>query len=103
MNPMPPDWNDQLQTAYPIRSGPAGWGGFKLLLAIRRALQTETWDTIMAGVKRYKAWCDANGRTGTELVMKPQSFFEQAVYLEDLGPVAAKAKTVAELIAEGRE
>src|SRR5262249_6224767 len=30
---------------------------------------------LLAGTKRYRAWCDALGKTGTELVMQAQRFY----------------------------
>ena len=84
MNNLPLDWSQQLQQQYPARSGPCGWMGMKLMLAVRRALQTHTWEQIIDGVKAYKNYCDQSGRTASEFVLKPQTFFEEGIYAEQL-------------------
>lgn len=33
------------------------------------------WEDLMVGVKRYKAFCDATHKTGTEFVMQASTFF----------------------------
>lgn len=81
---MPADWSDQLQAAYPKRSGPMGWKGMRLMLAVRRALQETDWNTILEGVKRYAAYCQKSGKEGSEYVKTPKAFFEEGIYLEEL-------------------
>lgn len=92
MNDIPIMWATELQSAYPKRSGPCGWGGMKLLLAVRRALQQVTWDELIEGVKRYANYCQLSGQEGGPYVLSPQSFFEQAIYLESLSFEAPKTK-----------
>jgi hypothetical protein len=79
---MPLDWSAQLCNAYPRRSGPSGWHGTRLMLALRRALIDSTWEQIIDGCKRYKAYCQASGKEGTDYVQAPQRFIEDQSYLE---------------------
>jgi hypothetical protein len=55
----------------------------RLLLACRKALFESTWEQILNGCQRYKAYCQASGREGTEFVLKPQKFIEDGCYLEE--------------------
>lgn len=81
---MPTDWSDQLRAAYPKRSGPCGWAGMKLMMAVRRALNATHWETIMEGVKGYARYCEQSGKVGSEFVKTPQAFFDEGIYLEEL-------------------
>lgn len=83
MHDIPITWLLQLQEAYPLRSGPSGWNGMKMMLAVRRALMDHTWETIIDGCQRYKAYAKASGREGTEFVLKPQKFIEDGCFLEE--------------------
>ena len=65
---LPIDWSEQLQSAYPKRSGPCGWRGMRLMLALRRALMDSSWEEIIDGCKNYKAYCQASGKEGTDYV-----------------------------------
>jgi len=80
MNDMPTDWLDQLKTEYPKRSGPMRWP--RVFLPVRRALMDVTWSEIIEGIKRYKAYCQASGKEGSDYVIGPESFFKDEIYLE---------------------
>lgn len=83
MNPLPSDWSDQLQSAYPKRSGPSGWRSTKLMLALRRALFESTWQEIIDGCKNYARYCEQGGKTGSEFVQAPLRFIADGCYLEE--------------------
>lgn len=97
MNEMPVNWLVELSEAYPKRSGPCGWNGMKMLLCVRRALLESTWIEIMNGVKRYAKFCSQAGKEGTEYVLSPKAFFDDAVYLEELSFQAPQTKEQQEL------
>ena len=80
---LPISWADELKAVYPQRSGPSGWGSMKLMLELRRALQTSTWERILDGCKSYKAYCDQSGKTGTDYVQTPLRFIGDGCYLEE--------------------
>lgn len=68
---------------YPKRNGGQRWGDaerfFNALLK-----KGHTTEEIIAGVERYKAWCDATGKTGTELVQQAATFLgRNKGFLED--------------------
>lgn len=69
-----PDAFEQLWQAYPKRSGGnpkhTAW-----LLWQKLVNAGEDPDAIMAGVLRYRAWCEATGKIGTETVKMAKSFF----------------------------
>jgi len=96
LNAMPLDWSEQLQAAYPKRSGPSGWKGMRLMLAIRRALFESTWEQIIDGCKNYKAYCQASGREGSDFVQAPQRFIEDGSYLETFTFKAAEDPKITE-------
>lgn len=81
---LPHDWSQQLQSAYPKRSGPCGWMGTRLMLAIRRALMTTTWENLLEKAKEYRTYCQQSGTEGTVYTLKPESWLDQGIYLEDL-------------------
>jgi len=71
---LPPDYVEQLKKEYPRRDGDNGWVHVRTL--IPRALTAgATWERILAGTRAYKAYCDKNGKTGTELVKQARTFF----------------------------
>lgn len=85
-------WAAELKAAYPRRSGPTGWASMKLLLACRRALMESTWQEIIDGCERYKAYCIQSGREGTDFVQNPLRFIEDGCYLEDFTYQAPQTK-----------
>lgn len=92
MNDIPIMWATELQSAYPDRSGPSGWGSMKLLLAVRRALMDSTWEQIIDGCKNYKTYCQKSGKEGTDYVQAPLRFIADGCYLESLTFEAPKTK-----------
>lgn len=99
MNDIPIMWAQELKAAYPAKSGPVGWASMKLLLACRRALMESTWTEIIDGCKRYKAYCEASGREGTEFVQNPLRFISDGCHLEDFAYQAPQTKEQLELAA----
>lgn len=95
MNVMPTDWSEQLQSVYPKRSGPSGWKGMKLMLALRRALFDSTWEQIIDGCKNYARYCEEGGKTGSDFVQAPARFIEDGSYLEQFTFAAAVDPKVA--------
>ena len=61
MNNMPVDWINQIKAEYPARSGGLGWLDMRLMLAVRRALLTHTWEQITDAIKAYKAAMPKSG------------------------------------------
>lgn len=92
MNEIPIMWATELKDAYPAKSGPVGWASVKLLLALRRALTDSTWLEIIDGCKRYKAYCEASGREGTEFVQSPLRFISDGCHLEQFEHKAPPTK-----------
>lgn len=92
MNDIPIMWAAELKAAYPRRSGPTGWASMKLLLACRRALMESTWQEIIDGCERYKAYCIESGREGTDFIQNPLRFIEDGCYLEDFTYQAPQTK-----------
>lgn len=92
MNELPIDWSDQIQKVYPKRSGPSGWKGMKLMLALRRALINSTWDEILNGCENYKTYCTQAGIEGSTFVQNPIRFIEEGSYEEEFIYRAPKSK-----------
>jgi len=82
MNSLPPEWLNELKSAYPARSGGLGWQDMRLMLSIRSALLTHTWEQILDAIKAYKAYCQQSGKEGSEFVQKPKAWFDQGGYTE---------------------
>lgn len=97
MNEMPNDWSEQLQAVYPKRSGPSGWKGMRLMLALRRALMTSTWEEIIDGCKNYAKYCQESGSEGSSFVQAPQRFIEDGSFLEEFTHQAAVDPKIAEI------
>ena len=83
MNDLPVDWSARIEAAYPKRAGPSGWRGMRLMLAIRRALMESTFEEILDGCEKYKAFCQQSGIEGSIYVQAPIRFIEDGCYLED--------------------
>lgn len=92
MNDIPIMWATELQEAYPERSGINGWGSVRLLLALRTALQNDTWERIIDGCKRYKTYCQKTGIEGSVYVQAPYRFISEQSYLETFEHKAPKTK-----------
>lgn len=96
MTELPIDWSEQLQAVYPKRSGPSGWKGMRLMLALRRALLDSTWEQILDGCKNYAKYCQESGSEGSSFVQAPQRFIEDGSFLEEFTHQAAVDPKVAE-------
>ena len=53
------------------------------MLAIRRALMESTFEEILDGCEKYKAFCQQSGIEGSIYVQAPIRFIEDGCYLED--------------------
>ena len=63
----------EFKKAYPERSGAQPWS--RALKTIRARLKEGSqWTDILAGARRYAAYCDAADKTGTEYVMQASTF-----------------------------
>jgi len=82
MHAMPGDWLEQIKARYPRRSGGFGWLDMRLMLSVRRALLTHSWDQITQAIDAYREYCEASGKAGSELVQKPKTWFDQGGYDE---------------------
>lgn len=71
--PSEPDEFIELRKIYPKRSGDQRWK--KALQHCRARLKEgHAWDEILAGARRYAAWCEATGKVGTETVKQAATF-----------------------------
>lgn len=82
MNVLPIDWSEQIQAVYPQRSGPSGWRGMRLMLALRRALFDSSWEQIIDGCKNYAKYAQTSGIEGSSFVQAPLRFIQDGCYLE---------------------
>ena len=64
---------DLFKDAYPKRSGSNPWPK-AAKLAARLVYNGCDFEDLIDGARRYKRFCDATGKTGTELVMQAQRF-----------------------------
>lgn len=71
--PAAPQWGE-IKVHYPSRTGSQDWRR-ALIAAQARIREGDSWDDMLAGVKRYAAFCRATGKAGTEYVMQAARFF----------------------------
>lgn len=71
--PAPMQWAD-IRVHYPARVGSQDWRR-ALVAANARIREGDSWDDLLAGAKRYAAFCKATGKAGTEYVMQAARFF----------------------------
>jgi hypothetical protein len=83
VNNLPFDWSDRLKSSYPKRSGPCGWIGTRLMLALRRALMDFTWEQIINGCENYRTYCRDAGIEGTDFVQSPLRFISEGSFAEE--------------------
>lgn len=80
---------NELRAVYPKRSG-----GDSKDEAYRqyqaRLKQGETHEAMLAGATRYKAYCDATGKTGTEYVKQMATFLGRSRHYLELWEIPAK-------------
>jgi hypothetical protein len=98
---LPAEYWEILKAEYPRRYGDQGWIAVRTL--VPRALTAgATWDEILEGTRSYKRFCDATGKTGTELVKQAKTFYgPQQLWTEDYSPPTPK-KSAAQTILEQR-
>jgi hypothetical protein len=83
-----PDWFEELWKAYPKRAGsnPKGRAWFAAQKRNDEYLEASPFNSMtenegseifrmMCGIERYVAFCEATGKTGTELVLQAATFF----------------------------
>lgn len=71
-----------------------------------RVREREDLEALEGGTRRFRAWCDATGKTGTELVMQGKRFYGPSKhYLErwDLPDLPVDATTAAALAAREQQ
>jgi hypothetical protein len=71
--PAIPDWFAQFRDLYPERAGDQGWQR-ALKAANARMAEGHTPDEFIEGAMRYRAFCEATGKLGTEYVKQAASF-----------------------------
>lgn len=71
---LPEDWQQQIKAAYPKRYGGYGWAD-ALRLIQSAVARGESFEAILAGTVRYRKYCEASGKIGTELVRQAKTFF----------------------------
>lgn len=64
---------EKLRALYPKRDGAQGWSAVQRLLNAY-TVETEA-ETIIAGTKQYAIHCGRKAMTGTEYVLKAQTFY----------------------------
>ena len=67
------DWWLDFKLAYPHRAGDQGWRRAQKAANARQS-EGHAPDEFLAGAKRYAAFCEATGKTGTEYVKQAASF-----------------------------
>lgn len=65
-------WID-FKLRYPKRAGGYDWEGAKKAWRARLR-EGHTWEQLLDGADRYRAYCEAAGKIGTEIVMMPKTF-----------------------------
>ena len=75
---LPKDWLDQIKEHYPKRKGSYGW--YELERHIKARLAQFTWDQIIEGTKRYRAFAVSDEIYGTCFVMQPTRFYGRGCY-----------------------
>lgn len=91
----------ELQLIFPRRAGSQPWHDAKKAINAR-IREGHTWDEILAGAKRYAAFCRATGKEHSEHVMQAKRFCGPAKpFLEpfDLPATAAETRLAANLSA----
>jgi len=85
-------WLLDFKLAYPRRSGDQGWVKAKRA-ANARIGEGHTTEDFIAGAKRYAAFCEATGKTGTEYVKQACTFLgPDKPFLNDWKPPPTKAE-----------
>lgn len=71
--PLEPEELGEFRFSYPPRAGAQPWR--RAIASIRTRLhEGDSWPDIIAGAKRYRLFCEATGKLGTEYVMQVATF-----------------------------
>ena len=83
----------EFKNIYPLRSGSQPWSRAVKVIRMRLG-EGDQWDAILAGARRYAAYCDAVGKTGTEYVMQAATFCDSDKhFLEPWQPPPTKSES----------
>lgn len=84
---------DLIRAIYPKRAGSQRWQDAERAINARR-IEGATWDELIAGVKRYAAYCAESGKLQTELVQQAATFFgKNRGYAEPWNASLTKSET----------
>jgi hypothetical protein len=87
----PPEFGE-LKKIFPKRAGDQPWPA-ALQACNARLRENHTWDEILAGVRRYAAFCEHTGKVRTEIVMQAKRFVGPSKpFLNDWTLPATKAE-----------
>lgn len=96
-----PDWFEDFRHAYPKRSGDQGWRKAERA-AHARVSEGHAPDELLAGAKRYAAYCESTNKIGTEFVKQAATFLgPDKPFLDDwkLPPTKAEVRQDANVAA----
>ncbi len=83
---------ESFKAAYPQRSGAQPWAR-AVTEANARINEGATFDAMVDGARRYAAYCDTAGKTGTEYVMQAATFLgPEQHFLEAWNPPLSKSE-----------
>lgn len=86
------NWWLDFKLTYPPRAGDHGWRKAQRALHARQS-EGHTLEEILAGAKRYAAFCEASGKSGTEYVKQACTFLgPDKPFLLPWDPPASKAQ-----------
>ena len=75
LEPRPPSRFQAVRAAYPKFAGRQDWLNAEHGCEVRIEVDGETWDSLLAAVTRYAAYCAAGGVSGPQYVLTPGKFF----------------------------
>jgi len=95
-----PEWFLDFKLAYPDRAGDQKWRG-ALIQSRKRLAEGHTEAEMIAGAKRYAAYCEAIGKVGTEYVKQACTFLgPEKPFLLSWTPPVGKAQDSRPLLRE---
>lgn len=98
---LPEEYWEILKAEYPRRYGDQGWIAVRTLIP-RAITAGAKWTEILEGTRAYRRFCDATGKTGTELVKQAKTFYGfNQLWTEDYSAPEPK-RTAAEQALERR-
>lgn len=87
----PPEF-EEVKAAFPKRAGSQPWPQ-ALRACSARLKEGHTWPELLAGVRRYAAFCESTGKVRTEYVMQAQRFFgPNKPFADDWSPPPSRAQ-----------